>query len=50
MHTLNQSLLALLQRRKIARATALEYSEDKANLLEELDHHAGQAPKRKGTR
>jgi twitching motility protein PilT len=50
MQTLNQSLLALLQRRKIDRATALEYSEDKANLFEELDHHAGQSSKRKGTR
>lgn len=50
MQTLNQSLLALLNRRKIDHATALAYSEDKANLLEELDRHTGRSPKRKGIR
>jgi twitching motility protein PilT len=50
MQTLNQSLLALLRRRKIARATALEYSEDKASLLEELDHQTSQPARTKGTR
>jgi len=50
MQTLNQSLLALLQRRKIDRITALEFSEEKANLIEELDHHTGPVPQRKGTR
>jgi twitching motility protein PilT len=50
MQTLNQSLLALLKQRKIDRPTALEYSEDKPNLLEEIDHHNGTVPQRKGTR
>ncbi len=49
MQTLNQSLLLLLARRKIDRATALEYSEDKASLLEELDHRTKHVLKRKGT-
>ena len=50
MQTLNQSLLELLARRKIDRATALEYSEEKANLTEEIDHPMAHAPKKKGTR
>ncbi len=47
MQTLNQSLLALLNRRKIDRATALDYSEDKSNMFEEIDHQSGHALKRK---
>ncbi len=50
MQTLNQSLLSLLNRRIIDRATALEYSEDKALLLEELEQHAARTPKRRGVR
>jgi len=50
MQTLNQSLLTLLRNRKIDRSTALEYSEDKANLLEELDQYPGIVPTRKGLR
>ncbi|NCC52176.1 MAG: PilT/PilU family type 4a pilus ATPase [Spartobacteria bacterium] len=48
MQTLNQSLLSLLLKRKIDRAMALEYSEDKTNLIEEMEHQNGRAPKRKG--
>ncbi|MGI6496560.1 MAG: type IV pilus twitching motility protein PilT [Kiritimatiellia bacterium] len=50
MQTLNQSLLSLLNRRVIDRATALEYSEDKAHLLEELDLQTSQKTKRKSVR
>jgi twitching motility protein PilT len=38
MQTLNQSLLKLVQSRRIDRATALDYSEDKKNLLDEIKH------------
>ena len=50
MQTLNQSLLNLLALRKINQATALEYSEDKSNLLEELNHKIGHAPIKRGIR
>lgn len=50
MQTLNQSLLGLLAQRKIDRARALEYSEDKVNLMEEIDHPMVHTPKRKGIR
>ena len=50
MQTLNQSLVGWVARRKIDRATALEYSEDKANLVEEIDHSVGHVPRRKGAR
>lgn len=50
MQTLNQSLAALLARRRIDRSTAATYSEDKTRLDEELDHNTGSMPQRKGTR
>jgi twitching motility protein PilT len=50
MQTLNQSLVGLVARRKIDRATALDFSEDKAGLMEELDHAVKHASRRKATR
>lgn len=50
MQTLNQSLVALLARRRIARCTALEYCQGQVNLLEEIEHQAGSVSRRKGTR
>lgn len=50
MQTLNQSLATLLARRRIDRDIALEYSEDKTHLAEELDHHAHSGLARRGSR
>lgn len=49
MQTLNQSLLALVAQRKIDRAAALKYSEDKAGLLEEFEHRLDRPSGRKRT-
>jgi hypothetical protein len=47
MQTLNESLLALVAQRKIDRAAALGYSEDKVSLLEEFEHRIDRPSGRK---
>lgn len=48
MQTLNQALLTLLTSGRIDRETALQYSEDKASMKEELEHRG--VPKGRGMR